>query len=990
MIANTDAVFNNPELMQFIHVEDNVNGRQTTHHRREILKDGSEIIYRRHITEVADLIQSFPTSADGAKKTIKLTGSGKTKKSADGSVVATHETGQTNIGSGPVPNVDLIQQGKAISNDAEDIAAFSCIPGTSPDGNKKCEDVPNNVQSKANIERLEIGFDITTTRLSAVASTLVQTMDLEQYAQHLATQGYKLVDGQAVMRKRQQQRRQLPIEPDNAAEDSAELVRLLERSSDDELAEPKMRATVEQMLRSSRMRRLMLNKLRENSIKKVRAVQLLLYAMGRVGMEQPASMMQLISLANDKGVKIVARQQALLALLHARCWEHDPVIQALGDLAKPQTSIGWMALHVQHGLVGHAQHCALGHYGEAAHYSDLLQQARDGLTQAVANHDDRATEKWLYVLGNSYSQAKQHTALIAKVAHNRHLSLNTRRAAIRNLGRLYTADAVTHLEQLASGACQPDQICNPKAISDAAASALSGQHLHKGDPRWLVAKSRAHRDLLTQSVATTGGDNKVTRRRRHVSSIDEEEGESGGTNSKKNNNIKYEKSLNLPSGGDFRAIPKVGVKIELEPSLCLKVYAGVDIKLWAFTVNLIETGLAKCASEDATPYVEILGVQVFPEVDFGGAEFGLDFAGGPETGLNFAGGDAFGRSLDQQGYCTMDIDMADLVATISSDVTFLEYWKGFIVGPILVTGKIELSGEIGLKFGAAWEAFNSDNVQSTDPRCKSGTMGFIVPFAVGKLSAELAVDGGSIRGGVGVEVMLVKFQLPATSESLLNLETGAAGGTSCAGLYFKTESLGGRIYGFVDVAGPCTSKDCWAKTQGWKFWKAREWHRLLDITLWNWASPFVWVSNELKCNPDPSRIGELKRLCSWRKEPLSEGVFYANEGNERKTMEVDKAKDRCFELGDCQAVSCKPRLQWIGQQGWENCQTRKKEWNMVRNFNECYEGDAKTKQCDCYQDVHEPRKGEDTKCAQAWGRPIPVFNCCRAELMVGRFSHQLS
>jgi hypothetical protein len=68
-----------------------------------------------------------------------------------------------------------------------------------------------------------------------------------------------------------------------------------------------------------------------------------------------------------------------------------------------------------------------------------------------------------------------------------------------------------------------------------------------------------------------------------------------------------------------------------------------------------------------------------------------------------------------------------------------------------------------------------------------------------------------------------------------------------AGLYFRAESMGGNVYGFlsrlesVEVAGP------WWNPTKWKI--NRVWKEVGRITFFEWSSPVSWSDNQLNCNP---------------------------------------------------------------------------------------------------------------------------------------------
>ena len=72
-----------------------------------------------------------------------------------------------------------------------------------------------------------------------------------------------------------------------------------------------------------------------------------------------------------------------------------------------------------------------------------------------------------------------------------------------------------------------------------------------------------------------------------------------------------------------------------------------------------------------------------------------------------------------------------------------------------------------------------------DSRCSSGSIIFAIPYAQASLTGELSLDLAVTKGGVGVNVILVKFSLPATVETFVD---GSTNKGSCGGVYFKADT----------------------------------------------------------------------------------------------------------------------------------------------------------------------------------------------------------
>ena len=147
------------------------------------------------------------------------------------------------------------------------------------------------------------------------------------------------------------------------------------------------------------------------------------------------------------------------------------------------------------------------------------------------------------------------------------------------------------------------------------------------------------------------------------------------------------------------------------------------------------------------------------------------------------------QGSDQQGYCGMDVDKMDLVGTIAYDRDFFDISKSLVVCGFTINGRIKLNGGVGLKVDYGHMKTGLGNgAHKSETRCSTagkGTVVFAIPYAQATLTGELALDLGVTKGGGGVEGQLVRFTLPATSESMTD--------SSCGGVYLKMEGLAGKV-----------------------------------------------------------------------------------------------------------------------------------------------------------------------------------------------------
>jgi hypothetical protein len=859
------------ELLQFTLVEDDFNGRRTTHSNRVKQPNGKTIVYRTHRTKVPQIFMSVPTGqsatytkntveppqgtigasdapvntafapqgassppsevkplttaeqtaeANKGEDTYQFQGAGSSTHDANGVTEKTTDTTTTKIGS------------KSGNGSSE------CAQGTKNEGDKEiqCEHVPTDQSGNIGKVDMDVDSEMTITKLSEEEATL-PTISLEQYKQTLKDKGIKLVYGHEAIAmataretaRAEERQREDPSDPEAGM---PQFMQMLEASHREVFQKPATKLQLEKLASSPKVRRLIVNALHKNQIKNPRAVQELMHVIGRVGMKQAEAVTQLLALASDNNLTDEARGQALGGLVQAKCWDHSLAIRPLGKLAtkRPKTHIQWLALHIQHGLLAHTQHCANGHYEGASQYSDLLQDAREGLAAAVEYADESGAAKWLDALGNSNSQSSEHTAAVAAIAANRRESPSLRLVAIRNLGKLWTPAAQAQLQKLSMDKCEgvPAWVgfksteANPgcrmsKDIRRGAQEALTGEYLERGDPR------RPSGEVEPMSLA-----------------------QSGGTTSFE---FGYEKSWPTPSSGDIRAEPKIGLSFGVEnendgkgggdASICLHGYAGVDAKAWDWTVSVAAAGAKLCASTDDetngfNPYFKVLGIQIWPK-----AEFPVAFSGGH-------------AQPDNQGKCKYDINGAPYKFKLAWSTTFFEKEKIFLVGGFPINGMIKMEGEVGVLTGYnKGDLTHSSTPNDIKTKCKSdkNEMMFMIPYAQATITGELALDLLLAKGGVGLNVVLIKFSLPVTDEFYKDTSGKAVG--SCGGLTLTIEGLGGKVYAFLDILKSVeikTGGGCWFCFWTWEI--SRVWHRAFDFSFYEWTSPLTWSSDNIKCKGD--------------------------------------------------------------------------------------------------------------------------------------------
>jgi len=165
---------------------------------------------------------------------------------------------------------------------------------------------------------------------------------------------------------------------------------------------------------------------------------------------------------------------------------------------------------------------------------------------------------------------------------------------------------------------------------------------------------------------------------------------------------------------------------------------------------------------------------------------------------------------------------------------------------------------------------HSSTPKDIKTKCKSANneMMFMIPYAQASITGELALDLLLAKGGVGLNVVLIKFSLPVTDELYKSTDTPAKAVGSCGGLTLAIEGLGGKIYAFLDLMKSVeikTGGGCWFCF--WKWEISRVWHRAFDFNFYEWSSPASWSSDTIKCKGG-GLTDEVKEdppmSCAWK------------------------------------------------------------------------------------------------------------------------------
>jgi hypothetical protein len=471
------------QLLEFEHVQHNINGRKRTHVRREPHADGSFTIHRKHSYELLQSDTPVPLDQNG---TVTMEGTGTNQVDADGSVTSAQESTTAHLG----------------AEDGEDLECEGGTNSTADENGQMCagNEVPAGYDTPEEAElESETTYEATMTDITDVPGCtdpgyLFQRESLEEFLERHAQEGrHPVPAGKAI--------RHVPdpigAEPEDAAAGVPAFLEFLEQMSPEEFKEFKTRKEIEQVLSMPTIRAELVQELENNKFKNRAAVQTLVHIIGRVGTKQPKAAMQLIEIANNAATNQLTRTKAVLGLLQGKCYNHKPVIHALSKLAhEPQDVVGATALHVQHGLISHAEHCRLGKYGDAKEYRELLQHAAQQLSHATSDMHEKRMLMWLIAIANTKSQHPADTRAVAAIARSKTHPKNLREHAIEALGSMYTPEGIRHLESLLQ---DPEDRRHHKL----AKRALSGKHLLKGDKRKALAEQWIQENTASEATVTS-------------------------------------------------------------------------------------------------------------------------------------------------------------------------------------------------------------------------------------------------------------------------------------------------------------------------------------------------------------------------------------------------------------------------------------------------------------------------------------------------------
>lgn len=783
-LAGVYAHAKDADLLEFSDSVNVGNAKRTTHYRREHHADGTMTIHRKRSWDAGKGSHPMPMMLQTTETSLGATADGKTETNTDGVTESSKDKVKGNLG-------------------GDSNADFGCTGSSEADGNgESCnnDEVPADKDKEQTVRlNSETDYSVTLLKSDKVGGSLVQSMTMDEFLEFHAKAGRRPVPLlEAITVPEEFITDPTDEQMDQGYDKFVQNMVKLGNTRPESFEPGAVREEVQSAMKSPKVRARMVRDLSQNKIKSTRFVQSLMHAIGVAGTKQPVAIDQLIELASSHGIDQDAATQALVALLQAQCYDHDHAIQGLSKLARPnpQSHLEITALHIQHGLMAHADHCANHKYTDASarKYQDILVQTRKHLAQAVANGDDSSAWILMDAIGNTHSQHPAETAALVEVANNGHMTKQTELVAVKNLGKLYTPQALIALKELASHPILVD-----KPLKKECEKAIAGEYLVKGD-------SRKPAVAQVTSLAQAGGGNF---------------------------GLDRSKVWSFPSTGDLRAEPKIGIEISKEDEyagtdrnpLCLHGYAGVDGKAWTWTISLVQAGAKKCVGFKFYAYFSILSVTIWNK------EKGSGRSNGNGVGTTGQAGQQLSQAGDNNGHCVTNVDAMDLVIVLSFDRDFLDASKSIWIGIFCLNGRIKLTGEVGLKCG--WGNMGDPNSSNPAPECRGGEILFAIPYAQATLTGELALDVAIAKGGAGVSVILVKFSLPSTNENMPPTSTTSQ--KDCGGTYLKVEALGGKVYAFVDVVS------------GLSWFCERDWSRKYTVTIYEWWSPTDWTSNDITC-----------------------------------------------------------------------------------------------------------------------------------------------
>merc|ERR1712166_1155483 len=865
-LAGVFASSEDEDLLQFSESVRDVNGMRTTHYHREHHDDGSITVNHERTWELANQ-NPVPVLLQSGGGLLGLKSSG-SSKSSKGITTKTQDQAKANIGSDS-DSTPLCQ-----GNGEADAQGRSC----------NTNEVPADKNTEETI-RLKSETDYSVTLTSTTPVDLEHTMSMVEFLQSHAEAGRQPI---AILQAITTTDEVIsdPSDEEMDVRHTKFMQKLVEigNSKPDSFEPGALRDSVHEQMRSPKIRAQTVSDLSKNKIKSGRVVQSLMHAIGRAATTQPQAIHQLIELASTAGIDKTAASQALVALIQAKCYDHEPAIRGLVKLARPdaQTFTQIVAVHVQHGLIAHAKHCANNKYtgASARKYSGVL--------------------------------ARTHAHLEEAVADNGQLRKQTRLLAVKNLGIHYTPQALVALKELAAHPYNKGTVWQK-----ACEQAISGELLEKGDMR---KPPQAESQVVALAQLKDAPSLKYEKQWQFPSDGDIWAGPMVGVDATKEEDYADTK----------------------EDPICVRLYTGIHAKAWDWTKNIFQAGMKMCKGFKPYAYVEFLAVRIWIRQFSKGklAKLKDNYGLGSTIDSSVSQSDdppLYGLP-DNNGFCLTNVDMMDLTTTISYDKNFLDKELSIWVGCFKISGYIQLSGEIGVKAGwgnIGGQASCSTCSRDSTPKCckkreeicETGTIKFIIPYVQAVLTAGLALDLFLFRGGAEVEVIVLKLSLPLSYENDLGDQS------SCDQAGLKVESFGGKVVAFIDRMDGLVG--C-----GW-FCLERSWARWTEWTLYEWSSPLVWVDSAVKCyDKDGKKTKDSVTNTNRRRKAKEEEA--RKERKEKQEAEMKEVKDKkeswTKETSNKEEVKRKENNK--KKEAWEKKMANAQDTKLLRNMLKGQDGSA--------------------------------------------------
>jgi hypothetical protein len=455
-------------LLEFDAVEHDINGEKRSRYRHQLHPDGRLTVHHKSRTILTQSFMSTPTDPDNDSLEVTSEGS------------STVHNGATE-GFSQTTNTDF-------GRDSPD-KMISCakINAEDPLGDSKCEEVPEAFASPQKV-RLQSAGNTTAKRIAQPVLIQLDSIPRTQFLHTAKASGRPMVFVQAP--ELREHLKSSLRRPDHAsarrlAADLAgkkQFVKWMQEASHEDLTRAEFVNQLSLLMVPPVAREAVVKEMLAQRITNPSALMVLMEAFGYSLSRSTGATEQLITLASSEQVSTAAREQALVGLVQIRCYDHSNAIRRLSELS--HTPLATMALHIQHGLIGHSGHCTDGK--SSTGYSDLLQQVRTRLARAVTNRDEHTAMMLIDAVGNSQSQDPAHTQALIDVTtagHTRRMRL----LAVENLGVLWTDGARRHLKELAHS--------EDKSMQKAVLVALSGKYLHPADLRHPRSKRNMARSV---------------------------------------------------------------------------------------------------------------------------------------------------------------------------------------------------------------------------------------------------------------------------------------------------------------------------------------------------------------------------------------------------------------------------------------------------------------------------------------------------------------